>query len=176
MADDVPIPIVPYLCGALAATALVARWNRCGSACSGGDRDPGIVRLAAYTVIVLAATWIWFTDWFDRSLGFMLYLGADWVLMDRGERAAVGRRLTEPMTGRQILVSLLPLIVLLGTLAFMALVVWNPAARPAGAGRPAVPAAADPVGAALSGAMIVFFTTRLPGLWWRKIAAGSRVA
>lgn len=173
MTNDGPIPIFPYLCGALAATALVARGSGAGAARSGEERDPGFVRLAVYTLVVAAVTWIWFTDRFDRVLGLLLFLGADWVLKDRDGRAAAGRAWTEPVTRWQIFVSLAPIL-------FFAIVLlasgWIPRSGPPPAVPPDGPTVSDSVGAALVGAMVVFFTSRLPGLWWRQFADGRRVA
>ena len=173
MTDHGPIPSLPYLYGALAATALVARGSGAGGARAGEERDPGFVRLAVYTLVVAAATWIWVSDWFDRVLGLLLFLGADWVLKDRDGRAAAGRVWTKPVTRWQILLALAPI-------SFFAIVLlasgWIPRSGPPPAVPPDGPTVSDSIGAALVGAMVVFFTSRLPGLWWRHFAAWRRDA
>lgn len=172
MVTDGPIPFVPYLCGALAATALMARSTGCGGSCTTTDLVPGMVRLLIYTIIVVTGAWIWVTDWGSRVLGVFLFFAADWVLMDRDERRAFHRRLTDPMTPGQIVVGLAPIVFFAGAMIVLTVLRIAPASRP-----PVQPlpdhAVADPVQAAFAGAMVVLFTSKLPRLWWLQLAASA---
>lgn len=182
MALDGPIPLVPYMCGALAGTAYVARrkaWSGCaGSACSGNERDPGLVQLAIYSLLVIAGTGLGlFTD--KGGMWLLLVCFANPVLLDReGRRAWVRRTTREPMTLTwwQFLVCLVPMAPLLFFL--IGVVIFNDGRPPEFS--PETKAIFFRVEAACGlafdvcrGFVVAMFSGMLLIMWWRKIMAMS---
>ena len=88
MVTDGPIPFVPYLCGALAATALVA-WTKAKYRNWACNVDPaptyGLGQLLLFTLLVLAGVWLIVVGG-EGALGGITVCFSSFVLMSADER------------------------------------------------------------------------------------------
>lgn len=184
MGIDGPSPFIAYLCGALLGTALVVRSGASsgcsGNACAGGGGDPGVVRLAIYSLLVIGGMWLGlFTD--KGRMWILLVCYASLVLLDGDGRRAWARRVTrEPwkLTWWQFLICLFPMAPLF---IFIGLVIFYDGRVPEFSpdakvifGR--VDAALRLGSEVLRGWFVVTVAGMLMDVWWRKIVALSKAA
>ena len=130
MVTDGPIPFVPSLCGALAATALVV-WEkaRCPNGACGGDpaRRYGLGRLLLYTLVVLLSGWLVMVAE-EGIFGTCAFCFSSYALLsadERRKRWAESR--TRPMKPWQFFICLLPIAPLY---IFIGLVIFNDGRTP----------------------------------------------
>lgn len=179
MERDVSIPFIAYLCGALLGTALVVRSGAssscAGDACAGGGGDPGVVRLAIYSLLVIAGAGLGlFTD--RGGMWLLLVCFASLVLLDgEGRRAWFRRVRREPvkLTWWEFLLCLFPMAPLF---IFIGVVIFNDGRVPdfspdAKAIFARVDAALRLGFEVLRGWFVVTVAGMLMNVWRRKIAA-----
>lgn len=125
MVTDGPLPFVPYMCGALAGTAInewTKRW--CRKVACGIDPDPsyGFGRLLLFTLVLLASGWLAVVAR-EGIFGSCTLIFSQFTIMSADERRERwSRARTSQMKPWQFVICLLPMTPLF---LFIGLVIFN---------------------------------------------------